>query len=433
MNLCLYYFRLHGFRFITLLCLALFCFSLTTQQVFGMTREEARTEQRRVFNKKIGSFEVATCGTGGATGSTVDVLDLNLEGKDNAEKAILFFAKPEQGFTLEQAAGIVGNFIEESGVDPERVEDGPYSGGVKRQKTVPPARGPDGQPGYGIAQWTSPGRKVNLREFGKNTVHTLSTQLQFVMHEMDNYPGLEARLKDMKGDGAIADVAFEFHKVYEGSRDTPAMIQERVESGKRAYARLSGQPSGDSAPLIPAPESSSACIGGSNDASGGGGQGYTPIEFENKDELVRKILDHKDIKFGNYQDAGVQRRDVQSCLTETTLVALLAMADQSGAVVPINAMGSDHGGCSGGKSFHNQGRAIDIGYYGNGDSRHKPDGDKLYKYLFDNATELKINELFWIRPPSGYKCIDASKPLDCSALPTEIINTHHHHIHVGFN
>lgn len=70
-------------------------------------------------------------------GSTV------LAGNDNIEKAMSFFIG--KGLTAEQSAGIIGNLIAESGVIPDRQEDGQAWG-----------RG-----GWGLAQWTG-GRRTNL-------------------------------------------------------------------------------------------------------------------------------------------------------------------------------------------------------------------------------------------------------------------------------
>lgn len=173
----------------------------------------------------------------------------SLSGSTDTNKALNFFVS--NGFSKEQAGGIVGNFIEESSVNPKRVEDG--WGYPKEMDSVPPNKGPQGQPGFGIAQWTSPGRKTALKNFAseKNQkVSTLSLQLNFVMKEMNNYPDLEKNLKNIKGGNErkqVEDAALLFHRVYEGSADGPAQIQERVESGYQAIKNFTPSSGGGSA------------------------------------------------------------------------------------------------------------------------------------------------------------------------------------------
>lgn len=73
-----------------------------------------------------------------------------LQGSDNIESAFIYFTG--RGLTANQSAGIVGNLIAESGVEPDTQEVNPIGGG----------RG-----GYGIAQWTS-GRRVAIEAFAAN-------------------------------------------------------------------------------------------------------------------------------------------------------------------------------------------------------------------------------------------------------------------------
>lgn len=149
------------------------------------------------------------------------------------------------------------------------------------------------------------------------------------------------------------------------------------------------------------------------------------------------VTSSTNIVWGNYGSATSQKADVQNCLSATTLIAFATMAQKAGAPLPINALATDHGGCnSSGGSLHNHGRAIDIGYYGNnsrGADRHKPEGDVVYKFLFDNREVLKIDELIWQYPPSGYKCINDGNVGECDSIyNAATMNQHYHHIHVGF-
>ncbi|MBO9664706.1 phage tail tip lysozyme [Dokdonella sp.] len=71
-----------------------------------------------------------------------------------------------QGWSRAQAAGIVGNLQAESGVDPNRGQDG-------------------GGPGYGLAQWEGP-RQAAFKAWAGKDIHqsTFREQLEFIQHEL---------------------------------------------------------------------------------------------------------------------------------------------------------------------------------------------------------------------------------------------------------
>lgn len=73
-----------------------------------------------------------------------------------------------QGFTPAQSSGIVGNLIQESGVNPEAVQ---YAGG----------------PGRGIAQWSVGGR-WQPRLMTGNVAVDLANQLAYIMQELNTTP-----------------------------------------------------------------------------------------------------------------------------------------------------------------------------------------------------------------------------------------------------
>jgi hypothetical protein len=95
---------------------------------------------------------------------------------NNEHTAFTFFVN--QGLTPIQAAGIVGNLMQESSVVPTSVE---YGGG----------------PGRGIAQWSVGGRwdssrGDNMTSFAADhglSRTSLDAQLQFIWFELENFPG----------------------------------------------------------------------------------------------------------------------------------------------------------------------------------------------------------------------------------------------------
>jgi hypothetical protein len=102
-----------------------------------------------------------TCGTSSSS-SSVSV-DVN---GGNVRAAFLYFIA--RGLAPSQSAGLVGNLIAESGVDPTINE---------RNPTVPGSRG-----GFGIAQWTA-GRRVAIENFATTSgkdVNSLQFQLDYL-------------------------------------------------------------------------------------------------------------------------------------------------------------------------------------------------------------------------------------------------------------
>lgn len=105
-----------------------------------------------------------------------------LIGNDNIEQAFTYFI--QKGLTEGQSAGIVGNLIWESGVDPTRVQGEGY-------RTFSSADEITAGTGYGIAQWTSGGRQqawINFAEEKGLPVTDLGLQLEYLWYELTNNP-----------------------------------------------------------------------------------------------------------------------------------------------------------------------------------------------------------------------------------------------------
>lgn len=101
-----------------------------------------------------------------------------LSGDDNAAQIFNFLTS--KGLTAIQAAGIMGNLQQESGLNPHRVQGTPTPAGDKPEITI------DGKTGYGLAQWTDKGRQQNLKNFASEqgtSTGDLATQLGFLYKE----------------------------------------------------------------------------------------------------------------------------------------------------------------------------------------------------------------------------------------------------------
>lgn len=135
----------------------------------------------------------------------------------------------EKGFTPEQAAGIIGNFMVESGVDPSKKQ---YGGG----------------PGRGLAQWGSTNPKYDrfgydgsrgLTRFAKEQGkpwEDLYVQLDYIMHELTTsekraYQALTAAT-------SVEDAANIFEDKYE--RAGIPHMERRLESARALYEAYQG-------------------------------------------------------------------------------------------------------------------------------------------------------------------------------------------------
>jgi hypothetical protein len=168
----------------------------------------------------------------------------------------------------------------------------------------------------------------------------------------------------------------------------------------------------------------------------GAGGALQPISGS-RAELVDRAINNDRLQLGNYGNAATQASDIRNVISTNLLVALVAMLEQSGADIPVNAIKSDHTS----PGLHDSGNAIDIGYFGNG-SRcvaaagsppcNSSEGNQLYNFLYTNWKQLKIVELIWQDPPAGKKCIGENGPVDCYAYyGYATMGQHYHHIHVG--
>lgn len=100
-----------------------------------------------------------------------------LTGNTNAEKVFRYLVDKE-GFTPEAAAGVIGNLMQESGVNPKSRQ---YGGG----------------PGRGIMQWTESERWSSLSAWANNSGKdpwALETQVEWMIKEMKSY-GTYNRIK----------------------------------------------------------------------------------------------------------------------------------------------------------------------------------------------------------------------------------------------
>ncbi|MEU7317907.1 phage tail tip lysozyme [Streptomyces sp. NPDC007083] len=148
----------------------------------------------------------------------------------------------------ENIAGILGNWSQESGVDPTGVEgifDEPYQVGSRKQAawdgnfTHIPGQS---HGGIGLGQWSN-GRTSMLLDYAeaKNVDwYTIETQLAFMV-EGDN-PSDTTVFKDMikTSQGSPSKAAYHFHDKWERSADGSTKMAKRAADAEMWYGKMSG-------------------------------------------------------------------------------------------------------------------------------------------------------------------------------------------------
>lgn len=234
----------------------------------------------------------------------------------NVETAYSFFVN--SGFTPAQASGIVGNLMQESGVNPESVQ-------------------PNG-PGRGIAQWSLGGRWLPSLMTG-NVTQDLQNQEQYILDELQANPayGLSALKQATTPDQAANIFGNDYEKYgIKGARVTDAeQIYSQAQQGNWPSATgsqpasttfaLTGQPG-----VLPPPPSP-----GSNPSTpegGVGGNGFGAGFFNDVGGVFGGVLGNIIPGFSSF---GAVLSDIGAIATEGAAALGLATQQQ-----PQNLAGS---------------------------------------------------------------------------------------------
>ncbi|WP_350280184.1 phage tail tip lysozyme [Kribbella sp. HUAS MG21] len=192
-------------------------------------------------------------------GDPCNCIDGNLSGSNNQQKAFNFFV--QNGFSKEQAAGIVGNMIAESSVEPQRLQN--TDPGVISK----PADVVDSPLGWGIVQWTPAGKMINpSRDDGvqDEVIGSLAYQLEFLLKQLRGQGPLPEKPAGdaLKAATTVEQAAYEFGHRFERflGHENPnhQTYVERKANARRVFDQFAG---------------SAPAGGGANPASTGGGCG----------------------------------------------------------------------------------------------------------------------------------------------------------------
>lgn len=217
------------YRFFALFACIVICASTIVDTVSAVSKDDFYDENFYSLNN-IGFFD-PRCSEQ-SSGKYVQ-----LAGKDNTEKILNFFMR--KGLTLAQASGIVGNMMQESGLNPAIIQGGRIAdNNYVLQSGV----------GFGLIQWTSKGRQINFMKFMKSLgvgVTDLSGQLEFTWKEMnESYPHTLRALKSARNpvDAAIA-VHGPPYPGFEASGDSPEKVRAvRGGNAQKVHDRYADAP-----------------------------------------------------------------------------------------------------------------------------------------------------------------------------------------------
>lgn len=162
---------------------------------------------------------------------------MQLAGNDNTEKILNFFMR--KGLTLAQAAGIVGNMMQESGLNPAIIQGG---------RTADDSYTPENGVGFGLVQWTFTGRQKPLVDHMKQMgvgITNLSGQLEFVWKELSG--SYAHSLRAIKAASNPVDAAIAAHGPpspgYEASADSPEKVRTvRGGNAQKVYNKYKDAP-----------------------------------------------------------------------------------------------------------------------------------------------------------------------------------------------
>lgn len=177
------------------------------------------------------------------------------------EQVIWNFFKGK-GLTEQGVAGVMGNLFAESALNPKNLQnsyetslgftDETYTAAVDAG-TYTKTQFCNDKAGYGLAQWTSAGRKENLYNFWKandyDSIGNLTMQLNFLWSELVNYGDLMTTLTSTSNICTAASAfMLQFERPYDQSQ---AAQKTRCNYAIKYYNQFADGTEGGGEPIVP--------------------------------------------------------------------------------------------------------------------------------------------------------------------------------------
>ncbi|MFJ1824488.1 phage tail tip lysozyme [Streptomyces sp. NPDC088178] len=197
----------------------------------GVLNSTAQTEGSLNANGTACVVNAGLTGNGSGAAVPADV-------EKNAKE--IYSVLSSWGMPKENIAGILGNWSQESGIDPTSVQNFPT--GIYAMTPEKASAAQNTANGIGLGQWTA-GRNTLLRQYAKGKGvdwFTIKAQLAFMV-DGDN-PGDVTAFKDMlkKSQGSPRAAALHFHKEWERSADGEAGLTVRGDNAEMWFGKMSG-------------------------------------------------------------------------------------------------------------------------------------------------------------------------------------------------
>lgn len=185
----------------------------------------------------------------GSTGTTCTVStadgsngDLNVDATTEKQAQAVYSVLKEWDMPDENIAGILGNWSQESGIDPTSVQGFPVS--TYEMTDAKKSAAQTTSNGIGLGQWTG-ARNTLLREYAKEKGQdwwSLELQLAFMADETGDNPGDVKVFNTLisESQGSPGEAAKFFHDEWERSADTGSMVEKRARNAEDWYGRMSG-------------------------------------------------------------------------------------------------------------------------------------------------------------------------------------------------
>jgi hypothetical protein len=174
----------------------------------------------------------------GSKGGSCSCVNGDLSGSNNQQKVFNFFV--QNGFSKEQAAGVVGNMQAESSVEPT-LKQGDLPGTVTMPKDVIGFSG-----GWGLVQWTPASKMINpSRDAGvpDEKIASLGYQLEYLLKQL-NGGGQDGIGPELKATKTIAEAARLFADKFErfGGHEDPnhPTYAERIANAQHVFDQFAG-------------------------------------------------------------------------------------------------------------------------------------------------------------------------------------------------